>query len=131
MPENDGAEKYLIFRLPLRFNQKITEKEVSLTKDFFFFVVLFFYEHIRIGTSHKIPGGNRMHGLQQKVFEQYYGNDSYMPHIFTAVPKLLLTSFLILVGSIKSKDPSLSQSPFFDMMSRTLAGSICKYRKRF
>lgn len=43
MPENDGAEKYLIFRLPLRFNQKITEKEVSLTKDFFF-VVLFFYE---------------------------------------------------------------------------------------
>lgn len=162
MPENDGAEKYLIFRLPLRFNQKITEKEVSLTKDFFslwfysfmkdirdrnpqfsfkkFIICLLlvacfsertlpasfsqgkgaiwietrkiFVWHIRIGTSHKIPGGNRMHGLQQKVFEQYYGNDSYMPHIFTAVPKLLLTSFLILVGSIKSKDPSLSQSPF-------------------
>ena len=44
MPENDGAEKYLIFRLPLRFNQKITEKEVSLTKDFFF---LWFYSFMK------------------------------------------------------------------------------------
>lgn len=44
MPENDGAEKYLIFRLPLRSNQKITEKEVSLTKDFF---SLWFYSFMK------------------------------------------------------------------------------------
>ena len=46
--------------------------------------------------------------------------------------KFLLSQYfniLVLRYKIK-KNPDLSQSPFFDMMSRTLAGSICKYRKK-